>query len=168
MAGNKSIKERIIFALEKANRSKSDLARHLGLSRQAVNSYFTKDDFDSIKYVLAVAELTGQSVTWLLGKDKTINMVDEDSAMYINPLKHMPEEREDATNMAAGLAVEHYKQKYEELVKRYELLEGALEDNRRLAELLTSNNEQLKEKNRQLESEVGKLKKQLQNQNTRK
>jgi transcriptional regulator with XRE-family HTH domain len=64
--------QRIKDSLRSAGISQEKLAEHLGISQAAVGKQLNKDDdIDSLQFMRAVAELTGQSIDWVIyGKEK--------------------------------------------------------------------------------------------------
>lgn len=59
------IRERILIALERSNKSQRDLAKAMDLSSPTVNAMLSKDEIDSIKYIKAVEDLTGYCFEWI-------------------------------------------------------------------------------------------------------
>lgn len=82
-----TIRERIIIALERSDKSQRDLAKAMGLTSPTVSSMLSKNEIDSIKYLKAVEELTGFSFEWLrtgIGPEKieSVNRVEEPPLTY--------------------------------------------------------------------------------------
>jgi transcriptional regulator with XRE-family HTH domain len=77
-------KKRITEALEGINKYEEKLAKLLNVSRQAVGERLSKDkEINAIDFVVAVAQLTGRSFTWLaFGDESGANLVSEPPAPY--------------------------------------------------------------------------------------
>lgn len=95
------IKKRIIYALEKSGKTRQSLADRLDLGRAAVSDMLNKEgEFDSLKYIVATAELTGFSFQWLCtgtGPEKEhsgvgVSRVEEPSLEYLSEKLKMKDE----------------------------------------------------------------------------
>lgn len=143
-----TVNEKIKMLLSHGDKQR--IADILKTSHQNVSRKIDAEkEIDSVDFINAVCRVTNKPFSYfkpVVGNSNNNKVEEESIPMYIASRENMPkEEREDATNMARDLAVDHWKQKYNELLKRYKLLEGALEDSRRLAEVLDINNKNLQE-----------------------
>lgn len=85
-------------------------------------------EIDSVDFINAVCRVTNKPFSFFKPVEGAImNISSEDPAIYENPLKHMPEEREDATSLAIDVAVEHWKGKYEQEKRVNESLQQTID-----------------------------------------
>lgn len=129
------LNERISGIIKVTKVSQIKLAEVLGVSDSAVNQKLkSKKDLDSIKFVKAVARLSGMSICDILSEDDTLTVVQDSKSPYI---------------VRKSSSIELEKSRLEHKVR---LLENELSDTRR--ELIIA----LKQKDA-LKSELDEIKK---------
>nr|WP_312250418.1 S24 family peptidase [Stenotrophomonas geniculata] len=121
-----TLAERLTLAIERAQITKAELARRVGISAPSVNGWFSgKAKFLRGENLLAAAKALGVSEAWLAtGKGSMYSGVQEPSVSYVAEIETPPGYvRFDLFEGGAGMGAGMVNQDYPEVVKTIEVAE---------------------------------------------